>query len=139
MSPSFDIATLLEDNGHGTHGSTIFDGEMPDTPDLLTVVRDTTGLNNVYVQGQTTPLLEIPGVQITTRGLTYALAQERAWSAYRIIASRGGGFTVNSRRYTYVSPQQTPVFMQRDDSTRAPQGRAIFVFNVLFERDYPAS
>jgi hypothetical protein len=139
MSPSFDIATFLASEGHGTHGVNIFDGEMPNEPDLLTVTRDTTGLNNVYVQGLDEPLLEVPGVQVTTRGLTYSAAQARAWSAYRLIAKEGGGFTVNGRRYTSVTPQQPPVFLQRDDSARAPEGRAIFVFNVLFEREYPAS
>jgi hypothetical protein len=98
-----------------------------------------TGLSPQYAQGLDEPLLESPGIQVTTRGLTYSAAQARAWSAYRIIARNGGGFTVNGRRYTSVTPQQTPVFMQRDDSERAPEGRPIFVFNILFERDYPAS
>lgn len=137
-SAAGDLADYLGLNGQGNRTGAninIVDGVMPDEPDLISVLRDTTGLGNTTVMGQKKPILEHPGVQLSFRGADIAAARARAWAAWYLFSEFDGG-VINGRRYHVIDVMQPPALLQRDQSERFPEGRPVFVFNVLATRDY---
>lgn len=137
-SAAADLADYMAANGLGSNtppNVDIVDGVMPDTPDAVTVLRDTGGFPNAHVMGQAAPVFEYPGVQLSFRGLTVAAASARAWAAWHFLAEFPGA-TINGRRYQVVQLLQPPTLLQRDQSQSAPDGRPMYVFNALITRDY---
>lgn len=137
-SAAGDLADYLAANGLGSRDEPtvdIIDGVMPDTPDAVSVLRDTTGLQNAVVMGQREPVFEYPGVQLAFRALTHAAAHDRAWAAWYLLSKFDGG-TINGRRYHELRVLQPPTLLQRDQSQNTPDGRPIFVFNVMMTRDF---
>jgi hypothetical protein len=142
MNPADDLAKWAADNGFGIYDpdgttSTIFTGDMPETPPDAIVLRDTAGYPSDYAMSGATeagPVVERAGCQVSIRRTTYTAARDAAWALY-VKLCKFAGVTINGRYYHIAMPQQNPFPMPRGRT--ATPGWTTFVFNLAVERRFP--
>ena len=115
-----DIAEYLEDLGHGTVGTDIFVGWMPDSPDNCIVVTATGGQPpEMCVE------LESPGFQVRVRNTS----SSAGWTAANNILDDLHDLTnttIESRMYHYIKAQQSVNRLGKDG-----QDRSLFSINFI--------
>lgn len=124
MSVMDDIASYLQTGGAGTVGTDIFKGNMPDSPDECLAV---------YAYAGDVPDksidIERPSVQIKTRALTAGDALDLAEQALAVL-HKATSQTINGVLYYYISANQSPAHLGRDE-----KGRYMYAvnFNIVKE------
>lgn len=87
-----DLATLLDDGGHGTAGTDLFVSGKVDDPDTITVLYEYVSSDIGQVFGGETH--EVSNVQVLSRAGTYAAANTRVTEAVGILLNGGNGYVV---------------------------------------------
>ena len=120
-----DLAVYLDAQTTWTQATDLFVGDLPPSPDAVTVLYEYAGGEPRETMGaDSSPAIVNPRVQVVTRAATYPDARARALLAYQklvLIANE----TVNSTYYARVVPVQEPFFLARDESERV-----LFAFNA---------
>lgn len=120
-----DIAEYIEDCGHGTVGSTLFAGYMPDSPDGCSAILAAGG-----DRGEPVGTVEHPVVTIISRDTTYALALTRATNAWGDL-HKLTYTTIESELYYRIDAVQSPEQIGTDE-----KGRYLFTCNYEVMKDY---
>ena len=102
----------------GITGS-IFVGEAPEVPDACLAVIPTAGIGPTRTLSANVgnAPVEHCRAQVTARGTTYAACSALMQSAYTKLSGVGER-DINSRRYYYVVPVQTPFYLGLDEAAR---------------------
>lgn len=124
-----EIGTYLQTQGVGTLAVDLFLGRMPATPDTAMSVMEYGGLAPVKAMSATpgAAVLEMPSIQVLSRSANYTTARTRAESAYKKLDGFSG--VLSGVRYGFISANQAPFFIQRDENDRVWIG-----FNCLVSK-----
>ena len=113
-----------------TLGTNLFLGRRPDTPDTLVALYETGGTAPQLVFGtNAAPPVETRGLQVVARASSYSTSEALCtdvWVALCLIDNE----TINSTRYLFSDPVQSPFALDRDD-----QDRMMHVCNFLVSRE----
>lgn len=112
-----DLAGYLAANGHGTLGTDLFRGFLPDTPDVATCLYEYPGLSGDYGAGGQS-YLERPRVQVLVRDPSYTAGRARIELIYRLLDTVSGDL-INQVRYYSIAALQAPFTMGRDKNDRS--------------------
>ena len=126
-----DFGDYLETQGVGTQGSTIFIGEMPDSPDACTSLYLYSGAPAVQAMGTATgkSVVDFPRLHVEGRAATLAAAEARVQAVYDKLHNLGS-VTINAREYKQVMALQRPFQLGVDQNERA-----LFACNFELARD----
>jgi hypothetical protein len=125
-----DLVAYLDANTAWTAASDLFSGDMPPTPDDLTVIYEYPGGPPIETGGASgQPAIINPRVQVVARSIDYDLAKARARLAYSLLVVLVNQ-TVGASYYERAVPLQEPFLLSRDESERV-----LFAFNVEVFRD----
>lgn len=121
-----DIAQILQNNGIGTLGIDIFWGQLPASPDNCVALFEYAGEPPDLHSN-----VEYPGLQVLVRNKGYEAGRSKI-EQIRSLLHGITETTLSSHRYLLIRANQSPEFLERDES-----GRAIFVcnFRVIKEVD----
>lgn len=112
-----EIASLLEINGLGILGSSLYLGALPDKPDDAVGCYEYGGEAPLHTKDRRAPVQELPRIQVITRSKSYQSAREKAEEVYRILSGfsgeAGGGY------YGRITALQSPFFLLWDAGGRA--------------------
>ena len=112
MPSAFDIATYLQTTAHGTLGSSILVGALPDSVDTCIAVYDLGGSPwDRAIQ------MERPVVQVRVRNPNYATGFAAAYAIAKELHALTDT-TINGRLYKYVCVITPPRFETPDRSDR---------------------
>jgi len=123
-----DIATYLEDTGHGSRGTNMFIGFRPPKPDSAVTLYEYAG-----IPPQTLVEAERPGLQITVRTTKGTNDYQTGKATTKAITDElhdTKNILINGTRYTHIVARQSPFPMGRDES-----GRPIFAVNFDVKKD----
>jgi len=111
-----DISDLLSTGGITT---TIYKGFMPEQPNDAFILTETAGLGPIHAMstGPGQAKLEVAGLQVIRRSQTYSTARSGMQTVMNLLDGLSER-TINATRYSYVSAQQVPFSLGRDDSER---------------------
>lgn len=113
-----DIAAYLAANGHGTVGTSIFMGQLPDTPDAATALYESPASRPpVFTHGSPQPSERYPRVQVVVRDADYGAARQRAENIYTTLSGVVNA-TLGAGEYARIRPIQEPFPLARDTSNR---------------------
>lgn len=129
-----EIGDYLSSQGVGTVGTTLFLGQMPDTPDAAVAVLEYGGVEPVRTMSSS-PAYERPRIQITARAATYPVARskaQQAWNALDGIGNRNLGSP--GVRYVFIEALQSPFSIGSDQN-----GRARSAFNCQIMKQVSSS
>jgi hypothetical protein len=121
-----ELGSLLASAGLGTIGTDLFLAHEPPDPDALIALHEYGGTAPLHAQGTDAPALEMPRVQVVTRGARddYTGARERAERAYRALGGISNR-TIQGTWYVRVRALQSPFSLGPDAN-----GRHRIAFNV---------
>lgn len=127
---TFDIATILEDNGFGTIGTDIFvSQDVPPKPDATL---------NIIGSGSFLPDfpsidLEYPTIQIIARGSKGGrqACEDRIYNVKRFL-NRVANYYVNQSKFVFINHQSGPADIGLDTTMRP-----MYSLNVLCLRSWP--
>lgn len=110
-----DLATYLQTQGHGTKGTDLFRGNMPEATDDLIVINDTGGFPNIINDKGAN--IEVVTVQILARNKRQEEARETLKSIqddlHQLVNTNLGTFTIIRALST-----DRPAILQRDQKER---------------------
>jgi hypothetical protein len=111
-----DISDLLSTGGVTT---TIYKGFMPEQPNDAFILTETAGLGPIHAMstGPGQAKLEVAGLQVIRRSQSYSTARSGMQSVMDLLDGLTER-TINATRYSYVSAQQVPFSLGRDDAER---------------------
>lgn len=121
-----ELAAYIESNGLGTRATDLFEGFLPDDPDLVTVLFETPGAPPSLIDGR-----ETRSVQVQTRAAGYGDARARAEAVYALLHGLHD-VTLSGARYLLIRAKQPPFSLGRDDRQRTEMA-----FNIAATRDSP--
>lgn len=113
---TFDIATILQDNGLGIIGESIFVGQdSPPKPDVQLNIRNT----GTFLPDYPTIDLAYPTVQIIARGTKggHQACEEKIY-AVKDYMKTIANYTVNDSRFVFINQQSGPVDIGLDSVMR---------------------
>lgn len=124
-----DVGAFLASHGHGTVGTNIFKGLMPDDPDTVIAVFEYSGGEPAQTLGLNTAVVyERYSLQVVSRDTDYVGARDAARAVFATLQTVANE-TVNGTRFIRIEPRQSP-FMQGRDGKR----RVLFACNYSVER-----
>lgn len=112
-----DIANRLQADGHGTVGTLVFVGRMPDSPDDCTAIYEYTGQSPLFTHDDPAPHIERPRFQIKVRSTSYATGRAAIEEIYKDLSAIRNT-TLTSAKYLWIMPLQQPFYLRRDDAER---------------------
>jgi hypothetical protein len=119
------VATILGNAGVGVVGSTIFKGNMPDSPNSCIAIYEYASQSPERVMGSTGNMVsaEIPAFQICVRGddehktaTSYVTARNLIDTAFRALDGYSG--TIESSVILSILAVGAPEFLKRDENFR---------------------
>lgn len=112
-----DISDLLTTGGITT---TTYKSFMPEQPDDAFVLTETAGMGPVhtFASGPGQAVLEIAGLQVIRRSESYATARTDIQSVISLLDGLSER-TINATRYSYITAEQVPFSLGRDESERS--------------------
>jgi hypothetical protein len=124
-----DLALYLEQQGVGTRGTNLFANWLPDAPSTCVILFEYGGLESIkpMAPGANSAVLEMPFIQILARSTDPVVARARAQSAFAALDGYRG--TLNGATYGWITANQPPFFLQRDQNDRT-----WFSFNVAVKK-----
>ena len=111
-----DISDLLSTGGVTT---SIYKGFMPEQPSDAFLLTETAGLGPIHAMstGPGQAKLEVAGLQVIRRSQSYSTARRGMQTVMDLLDGLNER-TINATRYSYVSAQQVPFSLGRDDAER---------------------
>lgn len=122
MSAITELSTFLESAGHGTRGTNLFEGLLPETPDSARAVVPTTGFPDIRSFNGVE--YEVRRYQVYVRDAVYATADSRAEGMYaslRAVANQA----LSGTFYLTIDAVTPPYLLERDEN-----GRVVLAFNI---------
>jgi hypothetical protein len=113
-------------------GSTIFETQLPPTPDAVMSVQETGGAPPDRQLGATTALFSFPTIRLLCRGAAddYTTPRAQAKTAWEKLLAINPQTTLGSTAYQFVTPMSEPHALERDS-----KGRIIIGFNCQVQKD----
>ena len=131
MAADQDVAELLEDEGVGTIGLTLFVGEIPaDVAAAVGVTMYPGGPPEHVLNGIAGPTLDMPRLQIVSRHTAEATAISKAQDSM-VALSKIANQTIEGTRYRNITVLQSVGLLFRDQAGNRPH----YGFNVECERE----
>ena len=114
-----DMGDYLEAEGVGTQGSTIFLGEIPDSPDACTALYLYSGGPSVQAMGLAVgkSVVDFPRLHVEGRATTLAAAEARVQAVYDELHNLGS-VTINTTVYKSITALQRPFQLGVDQNER---------------------
>ncbi|MDD3921343.1 MAG: minor capsid protein [Eubacteriales bacterium] len=110
-----EIGAYLAANGIGTVGTTIFYGQMPETPDVCVALFEYAGEPPESTHDR--QHYEKPGLQVLVRGTSYATARTTIASIETLLHTLANT-TLTGTKYLFVRAVQSPFIFDRDGQNR---------------------
>jgi hypothetical protein len=120
------MATILEavgdylvTGGHGTLGTTLFLGVMPESPDVLVAVYETSGSSPQFTMGSAATAIDAPSLQVICRGSVgdYPTARDKAVTLRTYLGSLAN-VTISGINIMRVAPEGSVLPMGEDENRR---------------------
>lgn len=112
-----EIAAYIATNGHGTVGTTIFKGRMPEAPADAIALHEYGGGSPDFTHDSDTPIMESPRVQVMVRHSSYSTGRTLIEAIYRDLC-RVHNQSLSGTYYYRLIPQQSPFYLRRDENER---------------------
>ncbi len=123
-----EIGNLLENNGIGIQGSSIFLGDMPgEGPDPLIAVYEYIGMP---IERTHTSKYDKSRVQFQVRSLDYSVGKQKIMDVFFVIENVVNR-VLDGTMYYRIEPIQAPTFLSRDE-----ENRIIFIFNAQVTQEF---
>lgn len=134
MSFGSEIVALLEANGLGVFGTTIFLHKLPEAPDVCIALDITSGSPPDGAFGVLGIKYEKPSIRVRVRGVRADPEGPRARieNIFRLFP-KVMGTTLSGTKYLSLQPLQPPFILEEDGN-----GRTIWTFNALAEKELSA-
>jgi hypothetical protein len=120
------MATILEavgdylvTGGHGTLGTSLFLGTMPDTPDVMIAVYESSGSSPQFTMGSAAFAFESPSLQVICRASLsdYPAARDKAATVSGYLGALAN-VTISGINIMRVAPQGSILPMGEDQNRR---------------------
>ncbi len=124
-----ELGAYLQAQGVGVVGRDLFLGLRPEQPDECLTVAEYPGNASTYFQNVSSPVLESPQIQISSRSIDYQSARSRAksaWDALGVVTNQ----TLSGVRYISIRPSSPVAMIGRDSN-----GRALIGFNCTVVKE----
>lgn len=120
-----ELALYLEQQGHGTRGTDLFAGQLPDDPDTLVSLFETPG---AALLASLVDQVEERSVQVRARAASYAAARTKAEAIYALLHGKAQA-TLGGGAFTLIEAKQPPFSLGRDVKQRQEMA---FTLRVLW-------